>query len=150
MIKMIGMPGPILPTAQTYRWWEMILLSPTLNALLTQWRRRLATACCSKSTRLEVLPNPCRRESKTLIILHFYNGPQKFETKLHAVENSLQFNFKKSGKNCFVNALMSYRCKMAQSNGWGVMVSHRSGETEDTFIADLVVGLCTGQVLDVF
>ena len=24
------------------------------------------------------------------------------------------------------------------------MVSHRSGETEDTFIADLVVGLCTG------
>lgn len=26
------------------------------------------------------------------------------------------------------------------------MVSHRSGETEDTFIADLVVGLCTGQV----
>lgn len=27
-----------------------------------------------------------------------------------------------------------------------MMVSHRSGETEDTFIADLVVGLCTGQV----
>ena len=37
-------------------------------------------------------------------------------------------------------------CKMSQDAGWGVMVSHRSGETEDTFIADLVVGLCTGQV----
>ncbi|KAE8592815.1 hypothetical protein XENTR_v10018884 [Xenopus tropicalis] len=37
-------------------------------------------------------------------------------------------------------------CKLAQSNGWGVMVSHRSGETEDTFIADLVVGLRTGQI----
>ncbi|ELW50698.1 Alpha-enolase [Tupaia chinensis] len=37
-------------------------------------------------------------------------------------------------------------CKLAQSNGWGMMVSHRSGETEDTFIADLVVGLCTGQI----
>ncbi|TRY81422.1 hypothetical protein DNTS_032191, partial [Danionella cerebrum] len=37
-------------------------------------------------------------------------------------------------------------CKLAQSSGWGVMVSHRSGETEDTFIADLVVGLCTGQI----
>uniref|UniRef100_G1PMH5 Enolase n=1 Tax=Myotis lucifugus TaxID=59463 RepID=G1PMH5_MYOLU len=37
-------------------------------------------------------------------------------------------------------------CKLAQSNGWGVMVSHHSGETEDTFIADLVVGLCTGQI----
>jgi enolase len=37
-------------------------------------------------------------------------------------------------------------CKLAQSAGWGVMVSHRSGETEDTFIADLVVGLKTGQI----
>lgn len=36
--------------------------------------------------------------------------------------------------------------KLAQSAGWGVMVSHRSGETEDTFIADLVVGLCAGQI----
>lgn len=35
---------------------------------------------------------------------------------------------------------------MSKDNNWGVMVSHRSGETEDTFIADLVVGLCTGQV----
>ncbi|EER15462.1 conserved hypothetical protein, partial [Perkinsus marinus ATCC 50983] len=30
--------------------------------------------------------------------------------------------------------------------GWTVMVSHRSGETEDTFIADIVVGLGTGQI----
>ena len=37
-------------------------------------------------------------------------------------------------------------CNMAQSSGWGVMVSHRSGETEDSFIGDLVVGLGTGQV----
>uniref|UniRef100_A0A0R3RVM1 Enolase n=1 Tax=Elaeophora elaphi TaxID=1147741 RepID=A0A0R3RVM1_9BILA len=35
---------------------------------------------------------------------------------------------------------------LARKNGWGVMVSHRSGETEDTFIADLVVGLATGQI----
>jgi len=34
---------------------------------------------------------------------------------------------------------------MAQKAGWGVMVSHRSGETEDAFIADLVVGLGVGQ-----
>lgn len=37
-------------------------------------------------------------------------------------------------------------CLLSQKNGWGVMVSHRSGETEDTFIADLVVGLGTGQI----
>jgi len=35
---------------------------------------------------------------------------------------------------------------MAQFAGWGVMVSHRSGETEDSFIADLVVGLRTGEI----
>jgi len=35
---------------------------------------------------------------------------------------------------------------MSQYAGWGVMVSHRSGETEDSFIADLVVGLRTGQI----
>jgi len=37
-------------------------------------------------------------------------------------------------------------CKISQEAGWGVMVSHRSGETEDTFISDLVVGLRTGQI----
>lgn len=37
-------------------------------------------------------------------------------------------------------------CLMSQKAGWGVMVSHRSGETEDSFIADLVVGLGTGQI----
>lgn len=36
--------------------------------------------------------------------------------------------------------------RLSRENGWGVMVSHRSGETEDTFIADLVVGLATGQI----
>merc|ERR1712002_492051 len=35
---------------------------------------------------------------------------------------------------------------LAKANGWGTMVSHRSGETEDCFIADLVVGLCTGPI----
>ena len=37
-------------------------------------------------------------------------------------------------------------CLDAQAAGWGVMVSHRSGETEDTTIADLAVGLSTGQI----
>ena len=36
--------------------------------------------------------------------------------------------------------------KLSQDNNWGIMVSHRSGETEDSFIADLVVGLKTGQI----
>lgn len=36
--------------------------------------------------------------------------------------------------------------KMAQQAGWTTIVSHRSGETEDTTIADLAVGLNTGQI----
>jgi len=36
--------------------------------------------------------------------------------------------------------------KMAQDNGWTAVVSHRSGETEDNFIADLVVGTSSGQI----
>lgn len=36
--------------------------------------------------------------------------------------------------------------KLAQSAGWTCIVSHRSGETEDTFIADFVVGSGTGQI----
>jgi len=36
--------------------------------------------------------------------------------------------------------------KMCKQSGWGVMCSHRSGETEDTTISDLAVGLCTGQI----
>jgi len=36
--------------------------------------------------------------------------------------------------------------EMAHRAGWTVIVSHRSGETEDTTIADLVVALNTGQI----
>jgi enolase len=36
--------------------------------------------------------------------------------------------------------------RMAQQAGWTAIVSHRSGETEDTTIADLSVGLNTGQI----
>ena len=35
---------------------------------------------------------------------------------------------------------------MSKEAGWGVMASHRSGESEDSYIADLAVGLCTGQI----
>jgi enolase len=36
--------------------------------------------------------------------------------------------------------------KMAQKAGYGVISSHRSGETEDSFIADLAVGTGAGQI----
>lgn len=36
--------------------------------------------------------------------------------------------------------------QLAQGAGFGVVISHRSGETEDTSIADLVVGTTAGQI----
>ncbi|MFH0978550.1 MAG: phosphopyruvate hydratase [Candidatus Woesearchaeota archaeon] len=36
--------------------------------------------------------------------------------------------------------------RLASSHDFGVMVSHRSGDSEDTFIADLAVGISSGQI----
>lgn len=36
--------------------------------------------------------------------------------------------------------------KDSYNASWGVMVSHRSGETEDVSIADIAVGLRAGQI----
>ena len=36
--------------------------------------------------------------------------------------------------------------ELSQRNGWRTVISHRSGETEDTTIADLAVALNTGQI----
>lgn len=36
--------------------------------------------------------------------------------------------------------------ELAKSSGYGVIISHRSGETEDTFIADLAVATGAGQI----
>ena len=35
---------------------------------------------------------------------------------------------------------------MAKKNGWTVMMSHRSGETGDTFIADFAVATESGEI----
>jgi enolase len=35
---------------------------------------------------------------------------------------------------------------LARAHGWGAVVSHRSGETEDTTISDLAVAMNTGQI----
>lgn len=54
-----------------------------------------------------------------------------------------------SAVSLYAYAIYVYRivsAQLSQSDGWGVMVSHRSGETENTIIADLVVALGTGQI----
>ena len=36
--------------------------------------------------------------------------------------------------------------RMTKENGWRAIISHRSGETEDTTIADLAVAVNAGQI----
>ncbi len=36
--------------------------------------------------------------------------------------------------------------ELAKANAYGTVISHRSGETEDTFIADLAVATGAGQI----
>jgi enolase len=36
--------------------------------------------------------------------------------------------------------------EMAKQAGYSTVISHRSGETEDSFIADLAVGINSGQI----
>jgi len=36
--------------------------------------------------------------------------------------------------------------ELARTAGYGIVISHRSGETEDTFVADLAVGVNAGQI----
>jgi enolase len=36
--------------------------------------------------------------------------------------------------------------ELAKNNNYKTIISHRSGETEDTFIADFAVGLNLGQI----
>jgi enolase len=37
-------------------------------------------------------------------------------------------------------------CRLARAAGWRVVVSARSGETEDDWLADLAVGWCAEQI----
>ena len=36
--------------------------------------------------------------------------------------------------------------RLAQKSGYKTVISHRSGESEDSFIADLAVGLNAGEI----
>ncbi|CAJ1347649.1 unnamed protein product [Effrenium voratum] len=60
----------------------------------------------------------------------------------HKAANALLLKINQIGS--ITEAITAYQDSVTA--GWGVMVSHRSGETEDTFIADLAVGLSTGQI----
>jgi enolase len=77
-------------------------------------------------------------------------GDDLLVTNVHRVERAIR---EKAANSllCKVNQIGTLTEAIAAVNmavraGWTVVVSHRSGETEDTTIADLVVALNTGQI----
>lgn len=86
-----------------------------------------------------------RRKSKIQIV-----GDDLTATNVDLIEEAI----KEESCNCLllkVNQIGTLSealdaVRLAYKNGWKVMVSHRSGETEDTFIADLAVGIGCGMI----
>ena len=73
----------------------------------------------------------------------YVTNPERLRRGIEcSATNSLLLKVNQIGtvSESFDAANMSFR------NGWGVVVSHRSGETEDTFISDLSVALNCGQI----
>ena len=77
-------------------------------------------------------------------------GDDLLVTNVNRIEKGLRLNAANS-LLCKVNQIGTLTESMAavdlvQRNGWTAVVSHRSGETEDTTISDLVVALNAGQI----
>ncbi|KAG8501033.1 hypothetical protein CXB51_003109 [Gossypium anomalum] len=136
--KMIGSTTPNSPQKleRKFRLWEMISWSQTPRLELAFPLGSLECISPRGTWHLYSLLNVCR-------------GLRKLSRKGLA----MRF-FSRYTMDCFVikvNQIGSVTesieaVKMSKKAGWGVMASHRSGETEDTFIADLSVGLATGQI----
>jgi enolase len=73
----------------------------------------------------------------------FVTNPKRFQKGIdQKVGNAILIKLNQIGT--LTETLETIR--LAQKNGYGVVISHRSGETEDTFIADLAVGTNAGQI----
>jgi len=73
----------------------------------------------------------------------FVTNPERLKKGIHlGVTNSILIKLNQIGT---VSETIE-TVRLAQKHGYTAVVSHRSGETEDTFIADLAVALGTGQI----
>jgi enolase len=73
----------------------------------------------------------------------FVTNKSRFERGVReAIANAILIKLNQIGSLTETVDVVDY----AQASGYAAVVSHRSGETEDTFIADLCVALGTGQI----
>lgn len=73
----------------------------------------------------------------------FVTNPERLKSGIQkGIANSILIKLNQIGTLTETVETVSY----AQGQGYSTVISHRSGETEDTFIADLSVALNTGQI----
>ncbi|MBL9022836.1 MAG: phosphopyruvate hydratase [Myxococcales bacterium] len=73
----------------------------------------------------------------------FVTNPKRFKKGIEAgIANAILVKLNQIGT--VTETLDTIR--LAQASGYGAIISHRSGETEDTFIADLAVATNAGQI----
>ncbi|KPK24810.1 MAG: enolase, partial [Nitrospira bacterium SG8_3] len=86
-----------------------------------------------------------RLESKIQIVGDdiFVTNPKIFEKGIdRGIANAILIKLNQIGT--LTETLQAV--EMAKEAGYETIISHRSGETEDTFIADLAVGINAGQI----
>jgi enolase len=73
----------------------------------------------------------------------FVTNPERLEKGLEdAAANAILIKLNQIG-----TLTETLQCiELARVNGYGIVISHRSGETEDTFISDLAVAVGAGQI----
>ena len=73
----------------------------------------------------------------------FVTNPKIFEQGIHlGIANAILLKANQIG----TVTEMLQTIDLAKQNGYQTIISHRSGETDDSFIADFAVGLCLGQI----
>ncbi|OEL16378.1 Cytosolic enolase 3 [Dichanthelium oligosanthes] len=75
-----------------------------------------------------------------------YNGRVKLAIDVAATDFCVAFCYNMQANQVGTVTEAIEVVKQAKDAHWGVMVSHRSGDTEDSFIADLAVGAAAGQI----
>nr|GEX26023.1 low expression of osmotically responsive genes 2 [Tanacetum cinerariifolium] len=118
-----------------------------LDALLDMSTDELANMFTARARRrfqrgLKRKPMALIKKLRKVVVI----GMDVAASEFYGKEKNYDLNFKEQVNQIGSVTESIEAVKMSKHVGWGLMASHRSGETEDTFIADLSVGLATGQI----
>ena len=116
--------------------------STLLKLILGQFEPDMGKVVCQKGLRVGYVAQEAEVFGETTVLEEMHRGIEGILSLERKAANSLL---------CKVNQIGTLTESIkavdtVQRHGWTAVVSHRSGETEDATIADLVVGLNAGQI----